>query len=192
MSKLHNQKTELETLRAQWRTYYAENPNDAGAAQTLRQVESQLATVAKQIIHGPGARAVVNAAIGRASIAAQRNQGAPSSPVPAPMQSAAPTPTAAPSFVSETDVPYPPRTPSAGEDLRRQNGRRAAETPADLPAAPQPPAAQVPAAPTVANTEPPADAPAAPRYLFQSETDVPYPIQPRSHAAQIVRENGRR
>ncbi len=180
--KLQAQKTELETRRDQQRAAVSANPNDRRAADALRQTEGELATVNAQLIYGPGAKGAVGAAIGRASIAAKRNpQRAADLPTPAPIPTAAPE-RARSSFVSETDVPWPLSANTAADETRRQNGRRADVQPAAPPQArPQ----------TPANV--PNDTPAAPPVaVFQSAADVPYPLEQRSAAAQIVRSNGRR
>lgn len=185
--RLQKQKTELETRRAQLRAAVSANSNDASAAAALRQVEGELATVNAQLIHGPGARGVVNRDRGRAAVAARSNpKGATGLPVPAPMPTAAPTDRQRAPFISESDVPYPIHKPSQGAQIVRQNGRvQHPQPPVVVPPAVQPPPAALP----VAQIETPAAA--APRsYSFSSSSDVPYPENKPSNANAIFRSNG--
>lgn len=186
MSQLQTQKTALETRRAQQRANVAAAPNDQAAADALRQTESELATVNAQIIRGPGARHVIGAAIGRAAIAAQRKpQGVATLPTPAPLPTVAATPSR-PSFVSESDVPWPERNRSAADETRDQNGRRANTPTASAP--PTAPPLQA-AAPTSATTP---DPQAPRRFAFQNESDVPTPQTKPTPAHLIFRANGHR
>lgn len=187
MSQLQNQKTELETLRDQWRTHNAANPNDAAGAATLREVENQLATVNTRIIRGPGADAFIGAARGRAAIAAHRNptRAKPTLPTPAPMPTADPQARRF-SFQDKSDVPMPAQSRSRDAQVVRQNGRAEAGQP-QAPAASSRPPADVPSGAPEADTRT-----AAPRYSWQSENDVPMPTQTRSVAEQTMRANGRR
>ena len=180
MSKLNTRKRELETQRNAWREHAAAHPNDPRSADALRQIESELATVNAQRVFGPGARDMINQAIGKAATAhraprmpnARPRADVPTpNPLPDPQRTPQPLP-----FVSPTDVPYPAPDRSAQSDRARQNGRPQAVAPTmPQPTGGQPQAQPQPqAAKTGEQPQPPTAAPPR-QYPFTDPTDVPYP-----------------